>query len=155
MPNFYMLVGVPGSGKSSYLKERLLRNEDERDAAIISSDHTVMYRDLDDAIKWGDDIFWDQTNLSYGSRKGKLNKIPDSYTKVALVFNTPDDDELERRLNSREGKHIPKKVIKDMAGRYQPPTIPEGFNRVEFYQTNFSNPNASFEERFFLNYVES
>jgi hypothetical protein len=57
--------------------------------------------------------------------------LPDYY-KIAVVFKTPDPAELERRLNSRPGKNIPKHVQASMADQLNnnPPTLEEGFDEI-------------------------
>ena len=147
MPNLYMLVGVPGSGKSTWIKNN------KHDAVVLSTDNYIeryamktgktyndmfkelidvatneMGRDLEYAVKNNRDIIWDQTNLTVKSRKGKLNKIPKDYKKVAVYFSVPKD--LRDRLASRPGKTIPEPVIISMINQLQPPTKEEGFDEI-------------------------
>jgi gluconate kinase len=55
--------------------------------------------------------------------------LPD-YEHIAVVFQTPDSDELKRRLNSRPGKVIPKRVIETMIEFWEEPTEEEGFKEI-------------------------
>ena len=80
---------------------------------------------LKKAVEEGRDIIWDQTNLTYKSRKAKLAKIPDDYTRIGWTFATPEPEEWERRLNSRPGKSIPKYILESMAKSLEVPLIPE------------------------------
>jgi len=147
---FYMLVGLPGTGKSTYCQENKHRMYN---CTIISSDDIMMdiactygftYNQLFDdisysfcekmmhkiaklAIERGDNIIWDQTNLTIKSRTKKLVMVPKHYLKVAVVFNIPND--WETRLN-RPGKTIPSKVLETMKKSYQMPTEAEGFDIV-------------------------
>jgi gluconate kinase len=52
------------------------------------------------------------------------------YRMIAVVFKIPDVEELERRLNSRPGKHIPNHVMKSMINGFQMPTVEEGFDEI-------------------------
>lgn len=150
MPTLYMLVGVPGSGKSTWLNN----NKSENGVVVSSDDHVErlaakqgqtysqafdavigqasshMQKDLRDAVKAEKDIYWDQTNIGANSRKKKLKQIPNTYRKVAVFFPTPDDAEHERRLASRPGKTIPSHVIKSMANNLQVPSKEEGFDSI-------------------------
>jgi len=72
---------------------------------------------------------WEQTSVSVKSRKKKFNMLPD-YEHVAVVFITPDNDELERRLANRPGKNIPPHVMRSMIDNFQFPTEAEGFDEI-------------------------
>ena len=152
MPTLYMLIGVPGSGKSTWVANQ---NFDWNRTRIISTDNIIdrqaqamgktysevfdqlikgatqqMNQDLKQAIADGADIIWDQTNLTPKSRSGKLSQIPKNYRKIAVYFTTPNDKELRRRLLNRPGKVIPVHVISNMIAQLQPPTAAEGFDEV-------------------------
>ena len=150
MPTLYVLVGIPGSGKSTWVSNQKWA----KDCAYISTDKHVdeyaaslnktynyvfhdymptavklMSNDVIAARKAGKDIIWDQTSTSIKSRKKKFVMLP-NYRKIAVVFLTPEKEELARRLDSREGKHIPKKVVRQMISSFQIPTTEEGFDEV-------------------------
>jgi len=152
MPVYIMLVGIPGSGKSSWVAKQ---NFDWNKTRIISTDNIIdrkaqemgktysdvfsdsikdatqqMNRDLKMAIANGDDIIHDQTNLTAKSRAAKLSQIPANYRKIAVYFATPNEKELQRRLSSRPGKTIPSHVVSSMIAQLQPPTRAEGFDEV-------------------------
>jgi predicted kinase len=76
------------------------------------------------------DILWDQTNLTKKSRKGKLLQVPPHYTKVAVFFSIPNLEELQRRLDSRAGKTIPRHVVADMIKSLEEPSLEEGFDLI-------------------------
>lgn len=150
MPKCYQLIGVPGSGKSTWIKDQ----EWTKDCVIVSTDNHVenhaklegktyneIFEDfmptavqlmVDDVIKAreaGKDIIWDQTSVSISSRKKKFNMLPD-YEHVAVVFKTPDAEELARRLANRPGKNIPDHVMKSMIYNFNMPTEDEGFKEI-------------------------
>jgi predicted kinase len=153
MPKFYMLIGVPASGKSTWRKA----NADN--AEIISTDDIidhraktigVTYNDVfKDTIKEatelanrhalkafaiGKDVIWDQTNLTAKSRKPKLALVPEHYEKIAVCFRTPDDDEWQRRLDGRPGKSIPQHILRGMRDSMKFPTEDgdEGFDTIVY-----------------------
>lgn len=150
MPKIYMLIGVPGVGKSTWLNNQ----EWAVGMPVISSDRFIdehaekmgkTYNEVFDeyikiATKLVDnqarvchannyDCIWDQTNTSAKSRKGKLELFP-GYEKIAVMFRAPDAEEHARRLASRPGKVIPANVMKSMMDNLQEPTEDEGFTEI-------------------------
>lgn len=156
MPTVYMLIGVPGSGKSTWLSK-----QDVSNAVILSTDNYIehfarlndttyteifqkvigeatrlMQEDLRAAIRDQKDIYWDQTNLRAKGRAGKLAQIPRTWERVAVFFPTPADEELKRRLAARPGKTIPANVVLGMRSQLEPPTESEGFDNIITVTTN-------------------
>jgi predicted kinase len=150
MPKCYQLIGVPGSGKSTWISHQ----EWTKDCVIVSTDIHVenfaresnktynevfidfmptavdlMAADVVQARAGGKDIIWDQTSTTVTSRRRKFRMLPD-YTHIAVVFKTPDNKELLRRLSSRPGKNIPWGVVSDMIAGFDFPTIDEGFAEI-------------------------
>lgn len=150
MNKLYVLVGVPGSGKSTWVNSQEWASE----CAYISTDKHVdayadstgktysevfkdymptavnlMAADVVDARDAGRDIIWDQTSTTIASRKRKFNMLRDYYA-IAVVFRTPDDEELARRLSNRPGKHIPSHVMRSMISGWDEPTEDEGFKEI-------------------------
>ena len=90
-----------------------------------------MAEKVERAREAGKDIIWDQTSMSIKSRKRKFQMLRD-YEHIAVVFKTPEPDELKRRLDSRPGKNIPDHVMKSMMDNYDIPTEEEGFKEIWF-----------------------
>lgn len=153
-PVLYMLVGVPGSGKSTWVNQ-LTKNMDkyyiastDRLLEIYASMRGATYDDVfkenigyaekamlthvKDAIMYNYDIIWDQTNISRKSRAKKLAMIPNTYNKIAVFFPTPETGELDRRLASRKGKTIPPYVIDGMVEMLEEPRMDEGFDTIKY-----------------------
>jgi predicted kinase len=150
MPKCYQLIGVPGSGKTTWVSTQEWAN----DCAYISTDIYVekfakdlgktysevfadvmpecvnlMAGDVIKAREAGKDIIWDQTSTTVKSRLRKFNMLPD-YEHIAVVFATPSRIELKRRLDSRPGKEIPEAVIEGMLASFEMPDEEEGFKEI-------------------------
>jgi predicted kinase len=150
MPKVYVLVGVPGSGKSTWIAQQ----DWARDCSIVSTDHWIevfardqgrtysevfelfmpaavraMSAQVALAEQQGRDIVWDQTSVSVSSRAKKFAALPD-YEHVAVVFATPEPEELARRLTQRPGKIVPESVVQHMINTFEPPTLEEGFAEI-------------------------
>ena len=152
MSKLYVLVGVPGSGKSTWVKNQNWMN----DCVYVSTDEFVedyakecgltysevfddyMPRALElmvERVLWakslGKDIIWDQTSTTIKARAKKLRMLPDYYA-IAVVFKTPQSAELQRRLTSRRGKIIPQEVVDNMCLQLinEPPSSEEGFMEI-------------------------
>ena len=150
IPKVYVLVGVPGSGKSTWIAQQ----DWARDCSIVSTDHWIevfarelgrTYSEVFDlfmpaavramsaqvalAQQQGRDIVWDQTSVSVASRAKKFASLPD-YEHVAVVFATPEPAELARRLAQRPGKVIPESVVQHMINTFELPTESEGYREI-------------------------
>jgi predicted kinase len=154
-PELIMMVGVPGVGKSTWIRDHMTKNP-SKNYAIVSSDDIIeemgapeglsyadafakfsgfaikeMDRRAKEYIAEGRNIIWDQTNLNPKARKTKL-AIAASYRKIAVVFSLTDA-ERERRYEKRKvetGKTIPAHVIANMLRSFQAPTRAEGFEQI-------------------------
>jgi predicted kinase len=154
MAKCYQLIGVPGSGKSTWVAEQ----EWAITCSCISTDKWVeiyakevgrtysevfvdfmptavdlMAKEVVAAREMNRDIIWDQTSTTIKSRARKFNMLPD-YEHIAIVFKTPEHKELMRRLMNRPGKEIPDHVIASMIASWEEPTEEEGFAQIWFAQ---------------------
>jgi len=150
MPTCYQLIGVPGSGKSTWIQNQ----EWAKDCSIASTDMWVeleaervgkTYSEIFDeympkALKLmvnhvelardkGMDIIWDQTSITLASRRRKFNMLKD-YRHIAVIFKTPEPEELARRLASRPGKTIPDSVMRRMIEGFDPVELEEGYSEI-------------------------
>lgn len=150
MPNLYVLVGVPASGKTTWFRnqewtEKCYYISTDRHVEAYALAHGRTYSEVfedymptavenivEEVVRARDgniDIVWDQTSTTVASRRKKFDMLP-NYRKIAVVFNTPAPDELAQRLASRPGKVIPQEVVQGMIDRFEMPTEQEGFDEI-------------------------
>lgn len=153
-PLAFMAVGLPGSGKSTFLKKlseelslMIASTDDliEREAAKRGMTYSEAFnkvnfkqlqaefkKEIEAAVKAGKNIAIDQTNVGAKSRRSKMELIPDAYTRVCLVFDVPDAvlrDRLTKRA-AETGKVIPDFVVKQMTSSWQTPSTSDGFDMI-------------------------
>ena len=136
-----VLVGLPGSGKSSYLERlgvkglssdaiRLLLADDETDQRIHERVFQTMRYLLRQRLSIGRPVTYiDATNLRPEERRPYIG-IGKSYgcEVEAVFFDVPLDVCQER--NARRHRVVPEEAMVKMAGRLVPPTSEEGFDRL-------------------------
>lgn len=157
MKKAYLLIGAPGSGKSTWAQKQMAKMPD---AVYLSTDkyiddaaaaHGLTYNEAFDtyknaatehmrsetvrAIEQSKDIIWDQTNMSAKSRRSKISCLKSARYDVTAVVFIVDRNELNRRLAHRShstGKYISDRVVEQMLGNYTEPTLAEGFCEIIF-----------------------
>jgi predicted kinase len=150
MPKCYQMIGVPGSGKSTWIRNQIWA----LGLTVVSTDTFVedyaraqgqtynevfqdympravdlMAQQVVFAREHGHSVIWDQTSTTVASRRKKFRMLPD-YEHVAVVFGTPEPAELARRLAGRPGKSIPDHVMLSMLQNLKEPTLEEGFREI-------------------------
>ena len=153
-PVFTMLVGLPGTGKSTWITheyqdvpfvdcvqlstdaeiEKMCASQgityDQGFKLFIDQAQKIVNQKMADAIKNRHDIVLDQTNLTKKSRARKMAQLPRAYKKYAVFFPVPEEAEWKRRLSARPGKCIPQSVLDDMQRGLEMPSTDEGFDEV-------------------------
>lgn len=139
-PRIVLLVGLPGSGKSTWVsgKGGVLSSDALRELLADDPDnqdiHARVFRVLHDLLKHRLELrrpvtYVDATNLTPRERR--------PYVKLAGLFNSAIDAvffdlplaECMRRNRAR-GRVVPDEVIRNMADRLVAPNAGEGFSRV-------------------------
>ena len=150
-----VLVGLPGSGKSTYVNNFLKTHPEY---VVLSSDSVIERLAKENGMVYNDDaynlfrdtaekeykfnvgesinkklnIIVDRTNLTIAARRKILARLPKSYKKTALIFDIPRE-ELNNRLARREletGKRISHNIVDEMIGFYVIPSLEEGFDEI-------------------------
>lgn len=154
----YIFVGLPASGKSTYLDRifeegMFVYSTDqylEKKAAKKGKTYEDVFSDYIDkatkqankdlavAIENGLDIIWDQTNLGKNKRQRLIQRFKQhGYVIVCIYFPIYVQDHAEwvDRLYSREGKTISNDVILSMIDHMDVPDISEGFSEIRYIHT--------------------
>jgi predicted kinase len=149
-----ILIGIPGTGKSTYADKQKDFTIISRDAIIekFAKENNLTYTEAFGKINqahvdewfWADlinacqnrkDIIIDRTNTSKKVRRGLISGLVEyRYTIEAVVFVVPEP-ELKKRLQDRAqktGKFIPDHVLKNMAAKYETPSKEEGFDKITY-----------------------
>ena len=150
MSKCYQLVGVPGSGKSTWIKNQdwmlglTIVNTDafvEDYARAQGKTYTevfveymptaidLMIEQVVFAREHGHTVIWDQTSTTVKSRARKFRMLPD-YEHIAIVFSTPAITVLKERLANRPGKEVPWEVVQGMIDNFEMPSEEEGFTEI-------------------------
>lgn len=137
-----VLVGLPGSGKSTWAKAqgatvlssdemRLVLSGDEENQDIHGKVFGAMRHLLKVRLEIGaSPTIIDATNLRRRDRKAWIRLAQQHGAEVEAVhFNIPIEMSLER--NRGRSRVVPEAAICLMAGRLQAPTVEEGFNLVK------------------------
>jgi predicted kinase len=153
MPVVYLMVGIPGSGKSTWIQEKI---KETNNAVIVSTDGHIekhaksqnkaynevfhgyiktatnkMVQDLNDALYKEKNIFYDQTNLGAKTRRWKLSQIPSSYKKIAVVFKVSDEILNETNEKRKEfGRALPDGAFAHMKDSFEDVSQDEGFDEI-------------------------
>lgn len=144
MTEFIMLVGIPGSGKSTVAemikgydvfssdKIRELLTGDESDQTHNSEVFRLLNKQIFDNLKNGKCSILDATNLSSKRRRQFLKTLSklDVY-KTAIVIATPFEECVKN--NSSRDRVVPDYVMDQMYRSFQIPIRQEGFDNVLIY----------------------
>ena len=146
----FILIGVPMSGKSTWVREnhpdtKVISRDDivlevhqsnDYNRAFKEVNHKEVDKILNDrlstASKLNENVIIDMTNMTSKRRISTLRYFTNFY-KEAVVFPVLSNDEYERRNKIRtvnENKSIPMGIIKSMLDSYQEPTGDEGFDKI-------------------------
>ena len=143
LPEFLMLVGLPGSGKSTYIKKYFNQNisvhssdaireelcGDVNNQDINSEVFKVLHNRVKEDLKNGISCVYDATNISWKRRKAflqELNSIP--CIKICHIIATPFEVCLEQ--NKNRDRVVPYYVMERMYRNFDIPWYNEGWDNI-------------------------
>lgn len=139
MSKLYTMVGLPGSGKSTWAGARsdcvvvssdAIRGElfgderEQRDGALVFE---TAYQRIAEALNEGRTVIFDATNLKRRSRAEIFRRFPDA-EHIAVYINTPFP--LCKERNKNRARQVPVSVIRRMFYQLESPTKEEGFSQI-------------------------
>jgi predicted kinase len=140
-PRIILLIGLPGSGKSTWAERqgitplssdlmRLLLSGDEQNQSIHKHVFQSIRYLLRQRIRLGcQENYIDATNLTPWERKPYAEIARRHGCRLEAVwFDVPL--EVCKRRNGKRGRVVPDEVLDAMAARLQPPSRAEGFSRI-------------------------
>ena len=136
-----VLVGLPGSGKSTYVERlgatplssdhlRRLLADDATDQSIHREVFATLRYLVRRRLALGRAVTWvDATNLTPGERRPYI-RLAGLYGCVAeaVFFDVPIEVCMER--NRRRERVVPEEAMGKLAARLVPPSLQEGFARI-------------------------
>jgi predicted kinase len=136
-----VLIGLPGSGKSTYLERmgvtalssdavRQLLADDPNDQSMQGRVFATLRYLLRQRLAIGRPVtYLDATHLTPGERRPYI-RIAAAYDceVEALFFDVPVEVCLER--NRRRDRVVPEEAVHRMAAKLAPPSLKEGFSKV-------------------------
>lgn len=145
----FVVAGVPGSGKSTWINENYIWDYDaliSRDAIrfslikdgddYFSKEQEVrseFFKEIEEATgpnKHFENVFIDATHLNPKARAQALRHIHKDCYIVAVSFEVPLQVALERNACRTGRALVPESVIRNMYHRHENPTLKEGFEEI-------------------------
>lgn len=138
-PTLYIVCGIPGSGKSTFLKktalstEKIVSRDKIRFSFLKEGDEyfkyerevaNVFYETIASYLKQGKNVYADATHLNNRSRSkllGKLNKYNLNFNIEVIYFDIPIYICLERNRKREGRERVPDESILNMANNYEKP----------------------------------
>ena len=141
-PVFYMVVGLPGSGKSTYIEKYLanccihssdaIREElsgDVNNQDINKQVFNTLHKRVKEVLAAGKSVVYDATNISWKRRKAFLQELSSiKCRKECILIATPFELCVQR--NKARDRAVPYFVIERMYKNFDIPWYNEGWDTI-------------------------
>ena len=145
-PCLYVMVGIPGSGKTTYARHHLphalrISLDDirmmltgrafdaTREPAVAAIGEAALVAALANARAWRADVLFDATNVTRALRRRSLQPAAAyGLTPLAIYLACPLDLALVRNRQRRDP--VPDDVVERFHAQLEPPSLGEGFADV-------------------------
>ena len=142
----YITVGLPGSGKSTYVKNfikdkeieylssdslRAVYGKSEEDQTVTPLVFGHIKRKVDEFLKDGKNVLVDATSVNRKERSDYINTAKKYGAKVvAIVFKMDRQGLIERnkKRGDQGGRVVPDWVIDKMLNKFEEPSYDEGID---------------------------
>lgn len=153
-PEFLMVVGLPGSGKSTYIEKYYsnyhvhssdaIREElsgDVNNQDINKQVFSTLHKRVKDDLVAGHNVVYDATNISWKRRKAFLQELKNvDCRKICHVIATPFEVCLEQ--NKNRDRVVPYNVIERMYKNFDIPWYNEGWDDIKIWYEHNSYKEA-------------
>ena len=144
----YITVGLPGSGKSTYVKNfikdkdieylssdslRAIYGKSEEDQTVTPLVFGHIKRKVDELLKDGKNVLVDATSVNRKERSDYINTAKKYGAKVvAIVFKMDRQGLIDRNKKRGEqgGRVVPDFVIDKMLNKFEEPSYSEGIDVI-------------------------
>ena len=161
MANLYLMCGIPGSGKSTWLKNHLKKfdkyvSRDEIRFSMVKENEEYFSKEnevfkefchqITKNLKNGYNTFADATNLNPKARKKLISNVSGYDELYIIVLETPLQIALKRNAMRTGRSFVPESAIRNMYNSFEFPKIKEGFKTI--YVITDNNPIKIIKEDF-------
>lgn len=148
MANIYLMIGIPGSGKSTFCKKCLSEatapveyvSRDEIRFSLLKSNDSyfskekevlkIFYSRINKALSEGKDVYIDQTSTTLAGRRKLFTHIYGYNNVFAIWFDVPLETCLKRNETRSGRAYVPPHEIINMYDNFCPPTYKENFDMI-------------------------
>lgn len=139
-----VLCGLPASGKTTLSNELAAQynaklyhyDEFKKGSKPIESKqtHQRLYNQIKQDLLQGYDVVLDDLHTRLEWRESLLSTLQDIPCKKILIVMTTPLEECVRRNSQRQGQaRLPDFVIYHLNQRYQPPSLKEGWDDIQYF----------------------